>query len=205
MANPVTDREKQLALRAHRLWAGGERPIIVGGGLFGDLLNFLTTKVPVWVIRSALLVFIAYHAWLYDAKARQKLAETATANREAVRQETEAQAVRRQLGLGTVAMATVLAELEKIEADKAKATAEVEALGHVEDNATARLRVLQAEIAKAEAERSKAQAELDAQQRLVGNVPILIRQKRAELEKLQADIQTQISVLRVMVGSQLRR
>ena len=201
MPDNLTDREKQLALRANRLRVAGHRPVIVGGGLFGDLVNFLTSNVPIWVIRSSLLILIAYHAWLYDGKARQMLAETETADREAIRQETEAKAVRQKLGVETTAaMAKVLADLEKIEADTAKATAEVEAQGHVQDGASARLRILQAEIELAEAERKKAQAELDAQQRLIGNVPILIRQKRAELETLKAEVQNDIGVLRLIIA-----
>ncbi len=205
MSASLTPREKELALKASALRASSERPAIVGGGMLGDILNFTYAHVPIWIVRSALIIFIAYHAWVYAAKARQMAAEVVATNREAVRQETEAEAMRQKLGVGNVAMATVIAELEKIQAERAKADAEVQAQGHIQDGATARLRSLKADIAKAQADLANAEVDFKAKQTQVNKVPAIVVQKRAELSQLESAVQSKIGALRFIAQAEFGR
>lgn len=192
MASDLTPTERQLGTRLAALRSAAERPNIVGGGLVGETLNFISERLPVLVIRAAALVFVAYHAWGYYAQAQQLVSQVAATNAEAVRDEVEAQALNQKLGMNPAQREAKLAELAQLKADAAKATAEAQALGSQIEGQSARLKGLRAELAEATAKRDKADLELKAQLAMTQRgVNVARAQKQAELAKIEAEIQSQ--------------
>lgn len=190
MAGELTTTEKQLGRQLAALRSTQDRPSIIGGGMIGDAINFLSARVPIMVIRASVLVFIAYHAWTYYARAQQMVSELAATSAEAIRAETEAQAVNQQLGMTTAQREAKLAELAQMEADAAKATAQAQALNSQMDGQSARLKGLKADLAKATGDRDKAQVLLKAQQNVnERGITIARAQKQAELAKLESEVQ----------------
>src|ERR1700733_11964482 len=90
MSEPLTAKESELAGRVHKLLDARKRPMLTGGGMLAETLNFISAHVPPLLIQAALVVFLAYHAWDYFNRAQQMVAQVQAKRAEA--EETQAEA-----------------------------------------------------------------------------------------------------------------
>src|ERR1700722_7506298 len=95
MTREPTERELDLAKRLDALEAQAARPVIAGGGLLSAVVNGIISRVPAWLLRTALIVFLGWHGWDYFNMWQQQSAETVklTANAAALAADADAKGV----------------------------------------------------------------------------------------------------------------
>ena len=196
----LTDKDRALAEKIIKLREASGRPMIEGGGMVGDTLNFVSARVPPALIKVALVVFIGFHAWEYYNRSQQFVAQVESKRAEALEGQVRADAVNKVTAGVTARTATLEAEFEKVKADAATAQAEAEALGAQVKNGSIRLATLKAEIANTQAEADKAQAEADAQTQVIDGMSLAVAQKKADVAQAEEDAKSKVANIRLMVN-----
>jgi hypothetical protein len=201
MSTHPASKEDQLADKIAQLSDASNRPRIDNGGFVGDIFNFASARVPVLMIRTAIIIFIVYYAWIDYQRAQQLSSEVGTKTAEAARAEVEADGLTRKFGDDTVQGAKLKAELEKLEADARSAEVDAKAAAQMVDGGPARLRELQAEMEQARAEAAKAEAEVNAQNLVISGLPLVVQQKKAEIDSAEAEAQAALNNTRFTMGA----
>jgi hypothetical protein len=199
MSESLTAKEGELAGRVHRLQDTRKRPMLTGGGILAETLNFISAHVPPRLIQAALVVFLAYHAWDYFNRAQQMVAQVEAKRAEAAQAQAETDAKNNLIKGNTAALATLIADLEKTQAEAATAKAEAEAQAAKIRGDSVRLATLKAELENTQAESVKAQAEADAQLQIIGGIPVAVAQKKAEVETAEAEAVSKIEAHKIIV------
>ncbi len=199
MNEKVTDKELELAARANDLNDAAARPIVAGGGLLSAAANFLMQRVSRGLMMAALTVFIAYHGWEAYNGSLQALADLQTKRAEAGTAIAEATALRAQTKAGTLALANMKAELERLQQQAAETQAKADADNTVINNQTVKLQTIRAEIDKTKADAQTARVEANAQMQMIDNMPAATAQKKAEVETLEQKVRNSIENHHLMV------
>src|SRR5580704_10044553 len=104
MADKITDKELKLADRVNELSDAAARPVVTGGGLFAQAVNFLMRHVSRGIITTALIVFIAYHGFEAFNGAVQAMADLQAKRAEVGTTIAEAEALSTKIDGETVAV-----------------------------------------------------------------------------------------------------
>jgi hypothetical protein len=192
MPDDLNDNERDLVAKIAESTEADARPQVHGAGWYGDVLNFVAKKVPVHVIRGALIVFIGYEAFEYYSKAQLAVADLVTKRAQVNQTEAEAAALRGKIGSDTAELARLKAELERLEADAASADADARAQAQHIGSDSARLATIRAEIETANAEAARVQSEVAAQNQNIDGLPLVVAKKKNEVEAAETEIEQSV-------------
>lgn len=201
MSGQPTEREILLAAGIKELEATAAKPVITGGGWLGEVLNFISARVPRVLITTTIVVFLGVKSWDYYNLAQQMVADLEAKRGDVMRASAEAGAQNTMTGDGSMRFATLTAQLAKTEAEAKVAKAEAEAQMHMVGDASMRLATLQAELEKTEAEALQAKTEANALNQMVERMPLAVGQKQAEVEDAEAKVRAELELLRLLVNT----
>lgn len=199
MAEQKTENETELARRVVALRDRSSRPKISGSGPVIDILNFVSERAPLSLIRLALVVFLAYVAWGYYIRGQQMLSDLKNKEADVIKAQVDADAAKHKVDNETAQRATLKAQLAKVKADVATAEAEAQAAKAQIGGVSARLAGLRAEMELARADGDKAQAEANAQNQIIDGVPLAVAQKRAEIAAATGEVKKSIQGLCILL------
>jgi chromosome segregation ATPase len=148
--------------------------------------------VPPFVVRTVLLVGIAYLAYHYYAQAQQLAAGVREKLAEAEQAEQEAEALRVKIGDEQGATARALADMEKLAADARTADAAVQAQRHRVGDLSIREASIKAEIDAAANEAAKIQANVDALAQYINGMPLAVAKSKNEVESAERDTEQNV-------------
>jgi hypothetical protein len=199
MTNEPTTRELELAGRVNDLSDAAARPVVAGGGLFAAAGNFLMRRVSRGLIMAALAVFIAYHGWEAYNGSLQAYADLRAKRAEAGSAVAEATALRAKTKSGTLALANMKAELERLQQQGAETQAKADADNTIVNDQSLKLQTLRAEIDKTNAEAQTAGIKVAALLQEINGMPAVVAQKKAEVETAEAEADAEIQRHRLIV------
>jgi hypothetical protein len=199
MTDKITDKELKLADRINELSDAESRPVVTGGGLFAQAVNFLMRRVSRGIIATALIIFISYHGFEAFNGALQSMADLQTKRAEVGQTVAEANALRAKIGTDTLALGQMKAELEKTEQEAIATQAEADAQNNNIGDESVKLQTLRAEIERTKAEAQAAKAEADAQLQKIAGLPLIIQQKKSEVETAEAEMAAEVERHRLLV------
>jgi hypothetical protein len=199
MSDKITDKELKLADRVNELSDAAARPVVTGGGLFAQAVNFLVRRVSRGIMTTALIVFIAYHGFEAFNGALQGMADLQGKRAEVGATIAEEKALNTKVDGETVAVRTMKAEIDRLEQQAAATQAQADAENAKIGNGTVSLQKLRAEIAKTKAEAQEAKAQADAQMMIVNDMPINVAQKKADVALLLGEVQKEVQSFRIMM------
>jgi hypothetical protein len=203
MTTEPTDKELKLADRVNELSEAAARPVVTGGGLFAQAVNFLMRRVSRGMITTALIFFIGYHGWEAFNGALQSTAKLQGKRAEVGSVIAEITALNTQTKNGNVALDKVAAEIDLLQQQAASIQAEADAQNKMIGDASVSLRTIRAQIAKTEAEAQAARVEVHAQTQRVDDMSINVAQKKAEVETLENQAKAIIAGQRADVSKYL--
>jgi hypothetical protein len=199
VADQITENELKLAERVNDLSDAAARPVVAGGGLFAAAGNFLMQRVSRGLIMAALAVFIAYHGWEAYNGSLQALANLQAKRAEAGTAIAEATALNAKTKAGTLALANMKAELERLQQQAAETQAKADADNTIINDQTVKLQTIRAEIDKTKAVAQTAGADAAALQQKINGMPASVAQKKAEVETAEAEADAEIQRHRLVV------
>jgi hypothetical protein len=199
MTNEPTTRELELAGRVNDLSDAAARPVVAGGGLFAAAGNFLMRRVSRGLIMAALAVFIAYHGWEAYNGSLQAYADLRAKRAEAGSAVADATALRAKTKSGTLALANMKAELERLQQQGAETQAKADADNTIVNDQSLKLQTLRAEIDKTNAEAQTAGIKVAALLQEINGMPAVVAQKKAEVETAEAEADAEIQRHRLIV------
>jgi chromosome segregation ATPase len=205
MADKITDKELKLAERVDDLSDAAARPVIGGGGLLAAAANFLMQRVSRGLMMAALTIFIAYHGWEAYNGSLQALADLQTKRAEAGTAIAEANALNAKTKAGTLALANMKAELDRLQQQAAETQAKADADNTIINDQSVKLQTIRAEIDKTKAEAQAARVEADAQLQKINGLSANVAQKKAEVETAEAEAQAEIQIHKNVVQESLKR
>jgi chromosome segregation ATPase len=182
MSDNLTNAEKKLATRVGNLRDAAARPQVDGLGMLGDALNFIGARVPLQLIRWALVIVLGFYAWDCFTRAQQAVAILETKRGEAGKLEADALAINSRIGGDSAELAKLKAELEQLQADARTTKADYEANATIINGAPARLATIRAEIEKIQNDAKIAQADYEANATIISGVPARLATMRAEID-----------------------
>jgi hypothetical protein len=185
MSDKITENELKLADRVNELSDAAALPVVTGGGMFAQAVNFLMLRVSRGMMTTALIAFIAYHGFEAFNGAVQTMADLQQKRAEVGTTVAEVKALNAQIGGDSVALATMKNEIDKLEQQAAEIQAKADADNTVMDDTTIKLQSIRAEIDKAKADAKAAKTEADAQLQMIGGMSVIVQQKKAEVETLE--------------------
>jgi hypothetical protein len=192
VADQITENELKLAERVNELSDAAARPVVAGGGLFAAAGNFLMRRLSRGLIMAALAVFIAYHGWEAYNGSLQAFADLQAKRAEAGTAIAEANALNAKTKAGTLALANMKAELEKLQHQAAETQAKADADNTIINDQTVKLQTIRAEIDKTEAAAQTARTDAAALQQEINGMPASVAQKKAEVETVEAEADAEI-------------
>jgi hypothetical protein len=201
MSDNITDKELKLADRVNELSDAAARPVVTGGGLFAQAVNFLMRRVSRGMMTTALIVFIAYHGFEALNGAVQAMADLQGKRAEVGTTIAEAESLNTKVDGETVIVRSMKAEIDRLEQQAAATQAEADAQNASIGDGTIKLQTLRAEIAKTKAEAQEAKAQADAQMMIVNNMPVAAAQKKADVALLMGEVQKEVQGFRIMMQS----
>jgi hypothetical protein len=199
MADNITDKELKLAERVNDLSDAAARPVIGGGGLLAAAANFLMQRVSRGLIMAGLTIFIAYHGWEAYNGSLQALADLQTKRAEAGTIIAEATALNAKTKTGTLALANMKVELDRLQQQAAETQAKADADNTIINDESVKLQTIRAEIDKTKAEAQAARVEADAQLQKINGLPAAVAQKKAEVETAEGEAKAKIEAHKFMV------
>jgi hypothetical protein len=205
MSDKITENELKLADRVNELSDAAARPVVGGGGILAAAANFLMQRVSRGLIIAALTVFIAYHGWEAYNGSQQALADLRTKRAEAGTAIAEANALNAKTKAGTLALANMKAELERLQQQAAETQAKGDADNTIVNDQTVKLQTIRAEIDKTKAEAQAAGVEAAAQLQKINGLPAAVAQKKAEVETAEAEARSEIQSHKYLVLESLKR
>lgn len=205
MSDKITDKELKLAERVNVLSDAAARPVVGGGGFLSAAANFLMRRVPRGLIIAALTVFIAYHGWEAYNGSLQTLADLQIKHAEAGTAIAEATALKAKTKEGTLALANMKAELERLQQQAAETQAKADADNTIINDQTVKLQTIRAEIDKTKADAQAAKVEADAQLQKINGLPAAVAQKKAEIETAEAEARSEIQSHKYLVLESIKR
>jgi cell division protein FtsB len=190
MSDKITENELKLADRVNELSDAAARPVVTGGGLFAQAVNFLMRRVSRGIMTTALIVFIAYHGFEAFNGALQAMADLQGKRAEVGATIAEEKALNTKVDGETVAVRTMKAEIDRLEQQAAATQAQADAENAKIGDGTVSLQKLRAEIAKTKAEAQEAKAQADAQTQTLNGMPVAVAQKQADVAQLEGEVKS---------------